>query len=105
MVWARLVLVVLVTTIPIGALGCFRGIQPPRPSDIEIARGVVERLAAIDQRAGREDFFGVVVESSRGEVRLSGSVPDALARTVAGSAAHFVAGVTEVVNNLRIADP
>jgi hypothetical protein len=71
------------------------------PSDAEISRQVQAQLQADSALPPN----AITANAANGIVTLSGSVPDAAARELAGNDAAQVNGVRTVVNNLTVAAP
>jgi sRNA-binding protein len=74
---------------------------PAPPSDAEISRQVQAQLQADSALPPN----AITANAANGIVTLSGSVPDAAARELAGNDAAQVSGVRTVVNNLTVAAP
>ena len=74
---------------------------PVPPSDAEISRQVRAQLQADSALPAN----AITANAANGIVTLSGSVPDAAARELAGNDAAQVNGVRTVVNNLTVAAP
>ena len=74
---------------------------PAPPSDAEISRQVQAQLQADSALPAN----AITTNAANGIVTLSGTVPDAAARELAGNDAAQVNGVRTVVNNLTVAAP
>lgn len=74
---------------------------PAPPSDADLTRQVQAQLQADSALSGNT----ITATAVNGMVTLSGAVPDAAARELAGNDAGQVNGVRTVVNNLTVAAP
>jgi hypothetical protein len=90
-----------VTMEPHPALGDERGMQLITVTDDDILRQMHRRMEIL----GAERYAGAVIEVSNGVVTLSGTVPDAAAKSRLEWEAKHVDGVRKVINNLEMALP